>query len=234
MPTHPIVTRAEWLVQRKELLAAEKAFTQAREALAVRRRALPWVRVDKPYTFDGAAGDVPFAALFGDRTQLVVYHLMFGPDEKVACPLCSFWADNFDRSVVHLAHRDVAMVAISRAPLPKLQAYRDRMRWTFPWYSSGKTSFNQDFHVTIPAAEDELGPDNYNYASGGRAGEAPGISVFVKDDSGAIFHTYSCFARGLDMMNATYQYLDLVPKGRDEGALPFTMNWVRRWDEYGG
>jgi predicted dithiol-disulfide oxidoreductase (DUF899 family) len=233
MTGHAIVSRAEWTEARKALLAEEKAFTRQREALAAKRRALPWVRIDEDYDFDGADGKRTLAELFDGRSQLVVYHFMFGPDWQAGCPSCSFLADDFDGAVVHLAQRDVTMVAASRAPYEKLDAYRRRMGWRFEWVSSHGSDFNRDFHVSFSDAELAAGPVYYNYAvQPFPATEAPGLSVFFRDADGTIYHTYSCYARGLDTLIGTYQYLDLVPKGRDEQHLPFTMAWVRRHDEY--
>ncbi len=223
-----VATREEWLVARKELLAKEKAFTKERDELSRLRRELPWVKVEKDYAFDGPKGKCSLADLFAGRGQLIVYHFMFEPEWKEGCKSCSWWADNFDRNVVHLAHRDVKLVAISRAPLATLEAYKRRMGWTFDWFSSLGTDFNQDFHVTFPKS----GGGEYNYAPSDWEGEAPGISVFAKDKDGAVYHTYSCYARGLDMMNAGYHYLDLVPKGRDEDKLSYGMEWLRRRDQY--
>ena len=223
--THAVVSREEWLARRKRLLEREKSFTQAREALAAERRALPWVEVEN--AFDTAQGRRTLAELFAGRSQLLVQHVMFGPDWEAACKSCSFWVDGLDPMVVHLAQRDVTAIAISHAPLDKLQAFRQRMGWGIEWVSSAPSDFNQDFGVT--AADGEA---SYNYAPAPGPGEWPGISVFCKDAAGTVFHTYSCYARGLDMMNAAYQYLDLVPKGRDEASLPFTMAWVKLHDLY--
>ena len=224
---HEVVTREKWLAARRELLAAEKALTHQRDDVSRRRRELPWVKIDKPYAFEGPRGPCTLADLFGGRGQLVVYHFMFEPTWTEGCKSCSWWADNFDRNVVHLAHRDVTLIAISRAPLAALEAYRGRMGWSFDWFSSLGSDFNEDFQVTFPAEGGE-----YNYAPGNWQGEAPGISVFAKDEAGAVFHTYSCYARGLDMLNAGYHYLDLVPKGRDEAGLSHGMDWLRRRDQY--
>lgn len=228
MSAHEIVNGAEWTRARKALLDKEKEFTRARDALSEARRALPWERVEKRYVFDGLAGEETLADLFAGRSQLVVYHFMFAPDADAGCKACSFWADNFERSGVHLAHRDVTMIAISRAPLSKLEAYRKRLGWSFKWVSSGRTDFNFDYRVSFDPEEADA---VYNYAPKTFGGsELPGISVFYKDEGGAVFHTYSTFARGLDMMNATYHYLDLVPRGRDEHGQ--NMAWLRRNDEY--
>jgi predicted dithiol-disulfide oxidoreductase (DUF899 family) len=228
---HKVVSPDDWLAARKALLLKEKEFTQLRDQLSAERRALPWVMVDKTYVFEGPRGRETLADLFDGRSQLLVYHFMFGPDWKEGCPSCSFWADNYNGVVVHLAHRDVSLVGISRAPLEKLEQYKQRMGWSFKWVSSLKNDFNRDYHVSFTPEEKENA--YYNYRVGGFSGEeAPGISVFAKDTTGDVFHTYSCYARGLDMLNGAYHLLDLVPKGRDEAGLPFTMAWVRRHDRY--
>jgi predicted dithiol-disulfide oxidoreductase (DUF899 family) len=228
---HQIVSREEWLAARKALLAREKAFTKERDALSQERRRLPWVKVDKTYVFEGPAGTETLADLFAGRNQLLVYHFMFGPDWTAGCPSCSFWADNYNGAVVHLSHRDVSLVAISRAPLAKLESYRNRMGWSFKWVSSYGTDFNRDYHVSFTPAEQKTADYNYK-AAGFGSSEAPGVSVFIKGTDGQIFHTYSCYARGLDMLNGAYHLLDLVPKGRDEQGLSYPMAWVRRHDEY--
>lgn len=233
MTRNEVVTQDQWLEARKALLAKEKAFTRARDELSRERQAMPWVKVEKDYVFDGPDGKVSLAELFGSASQLIVAHFMFGPNWEEGCPSCSFWADGYDPMVVHLAARDVAFAAISRAPLDKLEAYKQRMGWAFHWVSSLGYDFNQDFGVSF--SEDELASGNvaYNYKTGPfPVTEAPGLSIFYKDSTGDIFHTYSCYARGLDMMNTAYHLLDLVPKGRDESELPFTMAWVRRNDSY--
>ena len=229
---HKVVSRDEWVAARAALLAKEKAFTQERDRLSKERRELPWVKVDEPYVFDGPAGKETLSDLFGASGQLLVYHFMFGPDWNEGCPSCSFWADNYNGVVVHLKHRDVALVAISRAPLEKLEAYKRRMGWSFKWVSSLGNDFNRDYHVSFTPEEQKTAI--YNYKPGGfGSSEAPGISVFAKDETGNVFHTYSCYARGLDMLNGAYHLLDLVPKGRDEVGLPHSMAWVRRHDKYG-
>ena len=229
--SHPIATREAWNAARRALLLQEKQFTELRDQLSERRRALPWVRVERDYVFQALDGPRSLAQLFGGRSQLVVYHLMFAPEWEGACTNCSFWADNFERNVVHLAHRDVSFAAISRAPLEKLCAYARRMGWSFPWYSSGQTSFNYDFGVSFTEEQRASGQLLYNHGTQRpMRSDLPGISVFIKDEQGSVFHTYSCYARGIDMMNAAYQYLDLVPKGRDESEGP--MKWLRRRDEY--
>ena len=228
---HQIVSREEWLAARKALLAKEKTFTRQREALSQERRRLPWVNVDKTYVFEGPAGKETLADLFAGRSQLLVHHFMFGPDWMEGCPSCSFWADNYNGAVVHLNHRDVSLVAISRAPLEKLESYRKRMGWSFKWVSSCGNDFNRDYHVFFTPEAQKMAV--YNYKAGGFASsEAPGVSVFMKAADGQIFHTYSCYARGLDMLNGAYHLLDLVPKGRDEQGLSYPMAWVRRHDQY--
>jgi predicted dithiol-disulfide oxidoreductase (DUF899 family) len=231
MNSHKVVSHDEWIEARKQLLAEEKAFTRQRDALSKKRRDLPWERVEKDYRFESPEGPVSLADLFDGRSQLVVYHFMFAPDWEAGCKSCSFWADNFNGIVVHLNHRDVSLVAISRAPLPKLQAYRRRFEWDFKWVSSAASDFNFDYGVSFKPEEFAAGQVTYNYTvQKPHATDLHGISVFFKDESGAIFHTYSCYARGLDMMNTAYHYLDLVPKGRDEdGRGPA---WLRRRDEY--
>jgi predicted dithiol-disulfide oxidoreductase (DUF899 family) len=225
------VDAAQWTRARKALLEKEKAFTQAREALSQARRELPWERMEKKYVFDTANGEETLGDLFGGCSQLVVYHFMFAPEANAGCRNCSFWADGFERSVVHLAARDVTLVAVSRAPLAKLQPFAKRLGWTFKWVSSGRTDFNYDLNVSF---DPKRGEQTYNYApKTGAQTDLPGISVFHRHPSGAIDHTYSTFGRGIDMVNPTYQILDLVPKGRDETDTPFPMAWTRFRDEYG-
>ena len=227
-----IVSDQDWLAARKELLEEEKAFQAARDELAAKRRALPWRLVDTDYVFETEHGRNTLAELFGDASQLLVYHFMFHPEWDAGCKSCSFWADSYDRSVAHLAARDVSLVAISRAPLDLLLAYRERMGWTFPWASSATNSFNYDFGVSFSPQQIADGTANYNYADGNATiEELPGISVFARDGD-AVLHTYSTFARGLDPYNATYQLLDIVPKGRDETDLTYPQEWVKRRDEY--
>ncbi len=232
MIAHEVVGAADWVNARKALLEKEKELTKAREALAVARRALPWERVEKRYVFDGPRGEETLSDLFGGRSQLVVYHFMFAPDANVGCKACSFWADNFDRNVVHLAARDTTLVAVSRAPLAKLDAFKQRLGWSFKWVSSGRTDFNYDYGVSFDPSRGDGASYNYAKKTNG-ASDLPGMSVFYRDESGGVFHTYSTYARGLDMMNTAYQILDLVPKGRDEVELPQNMAWLRRRDEYG-
>jgi predicted dithiol-disulfide oxidoreductase (DUF899 family) len=233
MENHRVTTHAAWTEARKELLAKEKELTRLRDELSQKRRDLPWMRVDKPYVFDGPNGQETLPQLFEGRSQLIVYHFMFDPSWDAGCKSCSFWADNFNDIIVHLNHRDVTMVFVSRAPLDKLAAYRRRMGWSFKWLSSFGNDFNRDYHVSHTPEELAQGEAEYNYTrQKPYASEAPGISVFCSDGRGAVFHTYSCYARGLDMLNGAYQLLDLVPKGRDEANLPFHTNWLRRHDEY--
>jgi predicted dithiol-disulfide oxidoreductase (DUF899 family) len=226
-------SRAEWLEARRSLLAREKELTRLRDEIAAARRALPWVRVDKPYVFDTEAGPRTLAELFDGRSQLLVYHFMFAPDWDQACPSCSFLADHIDGARWHLGERDVTLIAASRAPLAKLMAFRARMGWKFPWVSAGGSDFNYDFGVSFRTEDVAAGAVDYNY---GRAAfpveEAHGLSAFCRD-GGAVFHTYSTYGRGVDMLLGTYNYLDLAPKGRDEDALPWTMSWVRYHDTYG-
>jgi predicted dithiol-disulfide oxidoreductase (DUF899 family) len=233
MQPHRIVSRQEWIEARKALLAHEKEFTRARERLNEERRALPWVSVDKPYLFDSPEGMQTLADLFRGKSQLVVQHFMFGPDWNEGCKSCSFWADGFERMIPHLAARDTTLIAISRAPLSKLLAFKQRMGWTFDWVSSEGSDFNYDYAVSFTPDEIKSGAKVYNFGTSGfSVEEAPGISVFYRNEAGEIFHTYSCFARGLDMMNAAYHYLDLTPLGRHEEGLPYPMDWLRLRDRY--
>lgn len=232
MEKHPVVSQREWLAARTELLAREKELTRQRDELARLRRELPWVKVDKPYTFAGPDGPLSLGDLFAGRSQLIVYHFMFGPNWEEGCPSCSFWADNFEGITIHLAHRDATMVAISRAPYEKLDAYRKRMAWSFPWYSSYESDFNFDYQVSYTLEQIESGSAEHNYRQVKVMDELPGVSVFLQGENGDVFHTYSTYARGLDMLNGAYHYMDLLPKGRDEAELPWTMAWVRRHDQY--
>ena len=234
MESHKIVSQREWIEARRRHLAKEKELTRLRDELSEQRRSLPWVRVDKEYVFEGAGGKQSLSDLSAGRQQLIVYHLMFDPSWEEACSRCSFWADNFNGVLVHLNQRDVNIVAISRAPLAKLAAFRRRMGWTFDWISSFGSDFNHDYGVSFAPDQLEQGEVIYNYRPVKNSmSERPGISVFYKDKEGTIFHTYSCYARGLDMLNVAYHYLDLTPKGRDEDRLPFPMAWVRYHDAYG-
>ena len=231
--THPIVGRYEWLDARRNRLQDEKAFTKARNALAARRRALPWVAVERTYTFQTPSGQQTLPELFGPHSQLIVSHFMFDPDWEEGCPSCSFWADGYNGLDVHLAHRDTAFVAVSNTSLDKIERYRARMGWTFQWVSSQGSDFNRDFHVSFTPEELAAGEVEYNYAKRRfPATEAPGFSVFHKPNANAVVHTYSTYARGLDMLNPAYHLMDLLPKGRDEDDLDFTMAWLRRRDRY--
>ena len=233
MQPHKIVSRQEWIEARKAHLAHEKELTRARDRLSEERRALPWVKVDKAYLFDGAEGRKTLADLFKDRSQLVVQHFMFAPEWNEGCKSCSFWADGFERMIPHLAARDTTLVAISRGPLSKLLAFKTRMGWTFDWVSSADNDFNYDYAVSFTQDDIKSGAKIYNFGTSGFGiEEAPGISLFYRNEAGDIFHTYSCFARGLDMMNAAYHYLDLTPLGRHEEGLPYPMDWVRLRDQY--
>jgi predicted dithiol-disulfide oxidoreductase (DUF899 family) len=227
-----VASHEEWLKARLELLAAEKEFTRQRDALTRRRMAMPWERIEKSYRFEGANGALSLVDLFDGRSQLIVYHFMFGPDWEEGCKSCSFWADNFDGISIHLNHRDVTFTAVSRAPLAKISAYKKRMGWSFPWVSSYGSDFNYDFHVSFTEEQLAAGNVDYNYSPVEGEEELPGLSVFHKNERGEVFHTYSCYARGIDMVNGAYQFLDLVPKGRDEDDLEFSMEWVRRHDQY--
>lgn len=229
--SNSVANREEWLAARRKLLQREKELTRLHDEVSRERRALPWAPVTEDYRFDGPSGDVSLADLFGDCSQLLIYHFMFGPEWDEGCPSCSFWADNFDGVGVHLAHRDVAFVAVSRAPFSKLDAYRRRMGWSFPWYSSAKSSFNFDYGVSFTPEQQERG-FTYNFGPAQlRMEELQGLSAFVKDD-GAVYHTYSAYARGVDAFNAAYQLLDRAPRGRDEAGLPWPMAWLRRHDQY--
>lgn len=227
-----VVSHEDWLKARLELLAAEKEFTHRRDALTRRRMAMPWERVEKPYRFEGPNGALSLADLFDGRSQLIVYHFMFAPDWAEGCKSCSFWADNFEGVPIHLNHRDVTFTAVSRAPLDKIEAYKKRMGWTFPWVSSYGSDFNFDYHVSFTPEQVAAGEASYNYERQPiDISEQVGISVFCRSQ-GEVFHSYSCYSRGVDMLNGAYHYLDLVPKGRDEDGLDFTMEWVRRHDQY--
>jgi predicted dithiol-disulfide oxidoreductase (DUF899 family) len=221
---HPIVSHDDWLLARGELLAAEKQLMQQRDEVTRLRQQLPWVEVDADYRFDTGDGEAGLLDLFGGHSQLIVQHFMFGADWDEGCPSCSFWADSFEGNLGHLAARDAALVLVSTAPVDVLHAYRDRMGWTLPWVSSAGSTFNRDFGVT--------GSEHYNFASTPEPiDEAPGISAFVRVGD-RVLRTYSTYARGLDPFNSVYQLLDIVPKGRDESDLPWTMAWLRRHDQY--
>ena len=233
MTEHRVVSRHDWLKERRVLLEEEKKLTRQREELATRRRALPWVHIEEPYAFESVEGPRTLPQLFAGRRQLLVYHFMFGPDWEEGCPSCSFWADTFDRTSEHLAARDIQFVVVSMAPLAKLQAYRERMGWSFDWVSSAGSDFNHDFHVTATPEQLEAGVMEYNFRELEKPhAELPGASAFYRDEDGAVFHTYSCYARGLDMLNGAYHWMDLAPLGRDESELAWPMAWVRRRDRY--
>ena len=233
MQPHKIVSRAEWLAARKALLADEKSFTKARDRLSRQRRDLPWVKVEKDYVFDGPNGRERLGDLFGRNSQLIVYHFMLGPGWEQGCPSCSLLADHFDGAAVHLAQRDVTLLVVSRAPYAQIEPFKRRMGWSFKWVSSFDNDFNRDFHVSFDPAEMAKGEVYYNYALAKfPSEEAPGASVFIKNAAGEIFHTYSTYARGLDILVGAYNFLDLAPKGRDEDGLPRTMAWVRHHDRY--
>ena len=228
-----VVSEAEWLVARKDLLSREKELTRLRDEVSRHRRELPWVKVDKEYVFDGPNGQETLADLFDGRSQLIVYHFMFGPDWEEGCKSCSYLADHFDGANWHLPHRDVSFVVISRAPMPKLDAYKKRMGWRFKWFSSRGNDFNFDYHVSATDEEQAKGKMHYNYQIQEWVNdEMPGLSVFHKDEDGDVFHTYSTYARGLDILVGAYNFLDLVPKGRDEERFDSTMEWVRRHGQY--
>ena len=228
-----VVSQAEWLAARKELLSKEKEFTRLRDELSRQRRELPWERVGKEYAFDGQNGKETLADLFGGKSQLIVYHFMFGPGWEEGCPSCSLLSDHIDGSVVHLAARDVSLVVVSRAPLPQIEAFKKRMGWRFKWVSSYGNDFNRDYHVSFTKEDLAKGQMYYNYVMQQfPSEEGPGASVFYKGGAGNIFHTYSSYGRGLDMMIGAYNWLDLAPKGRDEDGLAYTMAWVRHNDKY--
>lgn len=228
---HPVVSNDQWLKASTAFLAKEKEFSRVRDELARLRRDLPWELVQKEYVFEGANGKQKLAELFDGRSQLIVYHFMFDPAWDAGCPHCSFWADNFNPNIVHLRQRDVSMVAISRAPYNKLAAYEKRMGWNFPWFSSFGTDFNFDYRVSFSPEQvaDKQPLYNFGTLAPGHT-EREGASAFYKDSQGRVFHTYSTFARGIDLMNAAYNYLDIAPKGRDEAGR--SQFWVRRHDEY--
>lgn len=226
-----VASHEQWVTERLAFMAKEKEFTRLRDELSRQRRELPWEKVTKSYVFDGPRGKETLAELFEHRSQLVVYHFMFNPASSEGCPSCSFWADNFNGIDIHLAHRDITFLAISRAPLPKLEAYKKRMGWSFKWVSAGESDFNYDFQVSFDAETAKSGAAYYNYGTGRKVNEdMPGVSVLYKDQNGDIYHTYSAYSRGIDLLNTAYNYIDLVPKGRDEGER--IQSWVRRRDQY--
>jgi predicted dithiol-disulfide oxidoreductase (DUF899 family) len=230
---HKIVSQAEWIAARKEFLAKEKEFTRLRDELSRQRRELPWVKVKKPYAFEGPQGMLTLADLFEKRSQLVIYHFMLGPKWKEGCPSCSYLADHFDGMAIHLANRDVTFAVVSHAPYAEIEAFKKRMGWRFHWYSSFETDFNYDYQVSKTPEEQGKAQIYYNYEMMEfPPEERPGLSVFYKDEASSIFHTYSTYARGLDILVGTYNFLDLVPRGRDEAGLKHTMAWVRHHDKY--
>jgi predicted dithiol-disulfide oxidoreductase (DUF899 family) len=230
---HPVVSPEQWTASRKQLLRKEKEFTKLRDELSRQRRELPWERVEKDYVFEGPKGKQTLSDLFDGRSQLIVYHFMFGPGWESGCPSCSLLADHIDGSLVHLANRDVTLVVASRAPLLQIEAFRERMGWAFRWFSSLGSDFNRDYQVSFDKTATGQGKVYYNYdLTEFPSEEAPGASVFSKSRTGEIFHTYSAYQRGLDMLIGAYNYLDLAPKGRDEDALAFSMSWVRHHDRY--
>jgi predicted dithiol-disulfide oxidoreductase (DUF899 family) len=228
-----VVSREVWLEARTALLEEEKAFDRARDALSARRRSLPWGEVEEDYAFESDRGTETLADLFGGKGQLIVQHFMFAPEWQEGCKNCSFWADQFDPAVVHLGARDTAFAAVSQAPYSVFAPFKARMGWRFHWVSSAPCNFSNDYHVWYTPEDIAAGNTFYNYRKGHDYGEhAPGVSVFAKDDAGAVYHTYSCYARGLDILNGAYHLLDLVPKGRDEQDLPASMAWVKHHDRY--
>ena len=233
-PTQKVVGREQWLAARTALLAEERELTHRRDDLARRRRELPWVRVGMDYLFETPVGHKSLGELFDGRKQLVVYHFMLGPDWPEGCPSCSMAADGFDGVALHLAQRDVTFMAVSRAPLAQIEAFKRRMGWGFTWASSNGNDFNHDYGVSFTKDELARGGVNYNFGTTGfPAEEAPGVSVFVKDTDGSVYHTYSAYARGLEPLLGVYFLLDMVPNGRAEEGLPFPMAWVRHHDKYG-
>ena len=229
---HQVAPKDEWLKARTALLAAEKEYTRRGDELARQRRELPWEKVQQNYIFDGPNGPQSLASLFDGRSQLIVYHFMLGPNWEEGCKCCSFLADHFDAMRIHLVHRDVAFAVVSRAPMAGIQAFQTRMGWRFPWVSAFANTFNRDYGVSF-TKEELAGDVNYNYGKMPFGSEeAPGVSVFYKDEGGDIFHTYSTYGRGLESLIGTYRFLDLAPKGRDEDGLTFSMSWVRHHDRY--
>ena len=233
IPHHPVASAEQWLAQRKTLLAREKELTHLKDQVARERRALPWVRIDKNYVFDTPSGPRTLAELFEGRRQLVVQHFMYTPGAEQGCKSCSYMADHTDGALAHLAQRDTTVVAVSRAPLADLERMRKRMGWRFAWVSSGESDFNYDFHVSFTPQELAGGAVYYNYVQQPFPHpDAPGISVFYKDDAGQVYLTYSTYGRGVEVMMHTYNFLDLTPLGRDEDGLSYPMEWVRHHDRY--
>ncbi len=233
LKNHRVVSNEEWTTARTAFLAKEKEFSRLRDELNRQRRDLPWVKVEKPYVFDGPEGKVSLAELFENRSQLIVYHFMFDPEWDEGCKHCSFWADHFDGASIHLNHRDSTLVVISHALLPRIEAFKKRMGWKFKWVSAFHNEFNYDFHVSFTPEDLRKGTATYNYAPmRDEDSEREGLSVFYKDASGAIYHTYSTYARGIDLLNGTYNFLDLTPKGRDEDGPEGPQYWVEYHDRY--
>lgn len=230
-----IATDEDWLAARLKLLEKEKELSRLRDEVTKMRQALPWRKVDKEYEFEGPEGKIRLSELFGDHNQLIIYHFMFDPEWTEGCKSCSFLADHYNPLPVHLKHRDVKLVTVSRAPLTKLMAFQKRMGWSFEWVSSEGSDFNRDFHVLFTPEEMQDGTGYYNYRNGVSfpVSDAPGISVFARDSSGHIYHTYSSYARGLENFIGAYHFLDIVPKGRDEGSFSYGMEWLRHHDRYG-
>jgi predicted dithiol-disulfide oxidoreductase (DUF899 family) len=227
-----VVSQREWTAARKKLLVKEKKFSKLRDELNLQRRKLPWVKVEKEYVFAGPKGKIAFADLFGGKRQLVVYHFMFGPGWELGCPHCSFWADHFDSVIIHLGQRDTAFAVVSRAPWKEIQPFKKRMGWKFNWVSSAKTDFNFDFNVSFTPEQIKSRTAVYNFGPLDMdIDEREGVSAFYLDKNGDIYWTYSSYARGIDLMNATYNFLDLTAKGRDEDP-ESTQDWVRYHDEY--
>jgi len=236
MEQHKVVSHDKWIAARKAYLAEEKAFTRARDALSRKRRELPWEKVEKNYVFGTPQGQQSLAELFGGKSQLIIYHFMLGPGWEAGCPSCSYLADHFDGAVIHLAQRDVSFVVVSRAPLSEIETFKRRMGWRFKWVSSFGSDFNSDYQVSF-TPEEKAGSKvfyNYEFIESFPSEERPGASVFYKNAAGEIFHTYSTYGRGLDILIGTYHFLDLAPKGRDEDGLAWSMAWVRHHDRYDG
>ena len=233
LANHPVVSRDRWRAERKALLAHERELTHLRDQIARERRALPWVRVDKNYVFHTTEGPRTLADLFEGRHQLLVQHFMLGPGWEQGCPSCSFMADHSDGMTIHLAHRDTTLVAVSRAPLAEIKRFKQRMGWRVTWVSSNDNDFNFDYGVSSTPEEQAANEVTYNYGKQPfESEEMPGISVFYKDDAGAVFHTYSTYRRGVEVMMGTYHLLDLTPLGRNERDVPYKMEWVRHHDRY--
>jgi predicted dithiol-disulfide oxidoreductase (DUF899 family) len=232
-PSHLVVSKDRWIAERRALLAREKELTRLRDQIARERRALPWVRLEKDYVFDTPEGPRSLADLFEGRRQLLVQHFMLGPGWEQGCPSCSYMADHIGGMKIHLEHRDVSLLVVSRAPLAEIERFRQRMGWDFRWVSSNRNAFNRDFGVSFTPEEMARGEVAYNYTTQPfPSEEAPGISVFFRDDAGQVFHTYSTYGRGVEVMMGTYHLLDLTPIGRNEDKLEHTMAWVRHHDRY--